>query len=194
MLMADTFAIVFSIIGFLLALQGLWLLCYGLWPARVQAALPRVTQNRIKSVLLGIPVTLVMVLATAIFGGAGGPGGQTIAFGIVCVWVLYSSIGVASLAMQIGGQLSAGRESSPWRTIVRGGTALELAFLFPILGWFLLLPLAHILGCGAVSLSFFRRRKPAAAAAPASEAQLPIAPAPRAEAFRQDRQPVEAVS
>jgi hypothetical protein len=32
---------------------------------------------------------------------------------------------------------------------VRGGVVLELAFLFPIVGWFIVLPLALILGAGA---------------------------------------------
>jgi hypothetical protein len=45
----------------------------------------------------------------------------------------------------------------PWRATLRGGVALGLASLLPILGWFVILPAAVIIGGGANLLSFARR-------------------------------------
>jgi len=52
----------------------------------------------------------------------------------------------------------------PWRATVRGGVALELTYLVPIIGWFGVLPASMILGAGAMTMSLFKRdRAPGAA-------------------------------
>jgi hypothetical protein len=45
---------------------------------------------------------------------------------------------------------------APWRVTLRGGAALGLAFLLPILGWFVILPMSMTVGCGASFLSLLR--------------------------------------
>ncbi len=44
------------------------------------------------------------------------------------------------------------------RATLRGGIALELAWLTPVPGWVALLPISIIVGTGAATLSFFRPR------------------------------------
>ena len=66
MLMADTMAIFLVVLGFMLALPGLWLLCRGLWPNRVNRAALTCGRSLYKPFLVGLPVTLgALILAFA---------------------------------------------------------------------------------------------------------------------------------
>jgi hypothetical protein len=52
---------------------------------------------------------------------------------------------------------------------------LELSYLLPILGWFLILPLSVIIGAGSASLALIGlRRAGASATAPPSPAEYPV--------------------
>jgi hypothetical protein len=157
MLMADTMSIFFVILGMLLAFSGLWLLCRGLWPQAVEAAAARCAKRVWPYFLAGIPLTLVMlVLARALF--ALGPVGKFAAVAVVCFYMLQAHTGVSGLATAIGRRLpSPLDEHSPWRATLRGGIALELTYLLPILGWFVVLPASIIIGTGAVNVALLSR-------------------------------------
>jgi hypothetical protein len=174
MIMADTVAIALSIIGFLLSLQGLWLVSAALWPRRVRLAAGRCEVNAIRSFFVGVVVTTIMVVVTTIAGKAMGAVGQVIAWAIVSLYTVYANVGVAGLATHVGRRLpSPADERMPWRATIRGGVALELMFLIPIVGWVVLLPISIIIGSGAATLTFFGRTSRAAEVAP----PLPAAPA-----------------
>jgi hypothetical protein len=153
MLMADTVAILLAVVGFLLSLQGLWLFCRALWPNKVIASATRCGRNPVKSLLAGIVVTLLMMLATVLAGQVPGPG-QILAFGIVSLYVVFSGIGVAGLATHMGQRLSSPTDDRrPWAATVRGGVVLELAYVVPIVGWFVILPASVVMGAGAATLA-----------------------------------------
>ena len=77
----------------------------------------------------------------------GGPLGVTI--GVISLFVLFASTGVAGLATTIGHRLPSPADADrPWKATIRGGIVLELAYLVPFLGWFVLLPGSLILGAG----------------------------------------------
>jgi len=157
MLMADTMSIFFVILGMLLAFSGLWLLCRGLWPQAVEAAAARCAKRVWPYFLAGIPLTLVMlVLARALF--VLGPVGKFAAVAVVCFYMIQAHTGVSGLATAIGRRLpSPLDEHSPWRATLRGGIALELTYLLPILGWFVVLPASMIIGTGAVNVALLSR-------------------------------------
>jgi len=157
MLMADTMSIFFVILGMLLAFSGLWLLCRGLWPQAVEAAAARCAKRVWPYFLAGIPLTLVMiVLARALF--VLGPVGKFAAVAVVCLYMLQAHTGVSGLATAIGRRLpSPLDEHSPWRATLRGGIALELTYLLPILGWFVVLPASIIIGTGAINVALLSR-------------------------------------
>ena len=157
MLLADIFSIALSIVGFLLSLQGLWMLSVALWPARVHSARLRVHRNSIASFLLGLLIILVVLILAIATARAGGAPGQFFAFALGSAFVVYANVGVAGLATHIGQRLPSPADSQrPWRATVRGGVALELAYLVPIVGWLGLLPISLILGAGANTLGFFK--------------------------------------
>jgi hypothetical protein len=159
MLMADTMAIFFVILGLLLAFPGLWVLCRGLWPRAVAGGAAVCGKGLLKPFLAGLPLTAVMIFAAAVLSNLS-PAGKIAAAATVCLYLMIANCGVAGLVTVVGERLAgpSGNLDSqqPWRATLRGGVALGLASLLPILGWFVILPAALIIGCGANLLSSLR--------------------------------------
>lgn len=156
MFLANVIGIALFIIGLLLSLQGLWLLCRALWPNRVRKTADRCQHGRIAALLLGVPITVVVLgIAGAISRRGGGPG--HIVGGIIFTsFLVYASTGMSGFVTFVGERLaSPGDALRPWWTTVRGGAAVELAALFPVIGWLILLPVLIMVGVGAITLSFF---------------------------------------
>jgi hypothetical protein len=156
MLMADTMAIFFIILGFMLAFPGLWLLCRGLWPAMVNQAAARSNHGLWISFLVGLPPTAIVAFGVAILFNLG-PVAKVLAIALFCVYMVYAHTGVAGLATSVGQRLASRvDEEQPWRATLRGGIVLELTYLLPILGWFVILPVSIVVGCGAATRSIFK--------------------------------------
>ena len=163
MSMADLFTWVFLIIGFLLSLQGLWLVSYALWPNRVTAAAGRCGRNGVKCFLIGLPITASVVVLTAAGSQSPGQGGRIAGWALACLYLFYANVGAAGFVTHIGQRLTSPVDGqSPWRATVRGGIALELAYLVPVFGLLVIFPLSMVIGCGATTLSFFRPRRSSA--------------------------------
>jgi hypothetical protein len=159
MLMADTMSIFFVILGMLLAFSGLWLMNRGLWPKAVEAAAERCAKRIWPYFLAGIPLTLLTIVLTRLLFLLG-PAGKIAGLAVVCFYLLQANIGVSGLATAIGRRLpSAIDGQSPWRTTLRGGIALVLTYLFPIVGWFVVLPSSIIIGTGAINVALLSRLK-----------------------------------
>ncbi len=162
MLMADTMAIFFVILGLLFAFPGLWLLCRGLWPQTVANATEVCQRGLIKPLLLGLPITVVIIFISVILGKLG-PAGKIGAIALVCIFLMSAGTGVSGLVTCIGGRLASDSDAGrTWRATLRGGIVLELSYLLPILGWFIVLPVSFMIGCGAnliASLSSYSIRK-----------------------------------
>lgn len=196
---ADVTSIFFAILGFLLSLQGLWLSCRALWPNKVIASATRCGRNPLKSLLAGVIVTLAMIVGSAVVAKAGAPG-QVLAFAWVSVYVVFSGVGVAGLATHMGQRLSSPADDRrPWAATVRGGVVLELAYLVPVVGWFVILPASMVLGAGAATLTLLWPRTVRVAAAPlpttmpttaaTAGGYAPPLPAPYAPAGRAQQAP-----
>jgi len=177
MLMADTMAIFFAVLGLLLAFPGLWLLCRGLWPRAVIDAAAICGKGLIKPFVAGLPVTVAMIFAVAVLSNFGSAG-KIAAVAVVCLYMTIANCGVAGLVTVVGERLASPVDSQqPWRATLRGGAALGLASLLPILGWFVIFPASVIVGCGASLISLLR----AFAAAPVLPGQAVADPAETAE-------------
>jgi len=158
--MADTMSIFFVILGMMLAFSGLWLLCRGLWPEAVAAAADRCDKRLWSSFLAGVPITIMMIAVTIILFNVLGPVGKIAGLGVVCLYMLQAHTGVSGLATSIGRRLAAPHdEQRPWRSTLRGGVVLELAYLLPFLGWFVILPASIIIGSGAANLGLLSKLK-----------------------------------
>jgi hypothetical protein len=145
MLMADTLAIFLSVLGMLIACPALWLLCRGLWPDLVDFSKVDCSVTLFKPFLVGLPLTIA-----AIFGG----------LALICLFITYAGSGVAGLATVIGERLPSPVDAQcPWKATIRGGIILELSYILPILGWFVLLPISIVIGAGATTRALIKSRK-----------------------------------
>lgn len=155
MIVADVLAITFTFIGFFITLTAVWLLFGALWPNVVSRAQDRCHRSPFKAFFAGIGVTALFTLLIVGLGGLNVPAlaGLASAFAIG-----YSLLGLAGLARFVGTRLPSSIDTAnPWRVLLRGSIVLELTFLFPILGWLMIFPMALILGCGAATLALFSR-------------------------------------
>lgn len=150
MLLADTMAIFFVVIGFLIAFPSLWLLCSGLWPGFIDETSKAVQNGVIKSFLIGIPITALSVVAIGVVGKLPASFGQIGGILTFSALLFYAEAGVAGLARVLGKRLFALESSQDnWRAVIKGGAVLVLSYLLPLLGWFLILPASLIIGAGS---------------------------------------------
>jgi hypothetical protein len=178
MLMADTMAIFFVILGMMLAFPGLWLLSRGLWPERVTDAAATCSKGLIKPFLVGLPSTVITILAAIVLSNLFGPGGKLAAVGLACFYMVLAHAGIAGFATCIGERLASPADiERPWKATLRGGIVLELSFLLPILGWFVILPVSIIIGCGSALLSLLKFKRRTTATAPSMLSQSTMPPA-----------------
>lgn len=152
MMLADTMAIFFVILGLLLAFPSMWLLARALWPNLVLQASEDLGNGLWKSFLTGLPMGVVAFFTFAVLADqkAGGPANFT-AIMIACLFLMFASAGVSGLATRIGERLlaSSSEMKPPWKATLRGGTVLGLSYLLPFVGWFLVLPVSVVIGAGA---------------------------------------------
>jgi hypothetical protein len=174
MIMADVLKIVLLIVGALIVLVSYWLAAVSLAPTLVARARRRYESRALRTttigLLVGAPIT---ALGIGLLTRAGVPLARLAGVVILSVVVIAALIGSAGLCDRIGAGLpSADDERHPWRRVLRGGIVLALLLLFPVVGWFIVLPLTLASGLGA-TLSTVRRRD-------SSVARTPITPIPGA--------------
>jgi hypothetical protein len=163
MMLADTIGIFLFLVGVLIAFPALWLLSLGLWTRAVTACAERNSRGLIKSFFVGLPIIVVNIVIMGLLGKLPGPVGQLSPLLDLSVLFLYSSVGVAGLATMLGSRLPSPADAErPWKATLRGGIVLVLSFLFPILGWFLVLPFSLVIGCGTLTRVLLVRGKPKA--------------------------------
>lgn len=167
MIVADVLAITFTFIGFFITLAAVWLLFGAFWPNVVGRAHERCQKNPYKTFLIGLLVAAVLIAGIAGLAAVAPP--LSLVFSAFAIG--YSLLGLSGLARFVGTRLPSSIDTtSPWRVHLRGSIVLELTFLFPILGWVMIFPMALILGCGAATLAIFSRRSaPVATPLPSRE-------------------------
>lgn len=159
MLFADTFKILLIALSLIIAYPAFWLVARALWPNKVRQASEKTANQSLKCFLWGvIPTTITMTFGIALLQ-AGGPvaflGGLVLGIGF-----LFSQVGVAGLATLIGERLGKeGEDISAFRVTGRGGIALVMTFLFPIIGWVLLPLITIVIGFGAMLRTIFSKKR-----------------------------------
>ena len=84
------------------------------------------------------------------------PWGGFQALGIAAIFLLMAitSLGAAGLAGLMGQRLQTlGLNASDAGATVRGAVAMELAAVFPIIGWFIFIPVAFVISLGATAFA-----------------------------------------
>lgn len=156
--MADVYAVFGTLLALGIVFPGLLLTWWLLFPVSVEHARARMAitpwrclgMGVLGSFAFGFPIALLLGLPL-------GPAkflGSVLLFGGLAL----ASVGAAGLAAVMGDRLAgqSGGKLTPAGGLVRGALALELAAAFPLIGWFLVIPLVAVSGLGAACFALLR--------------------------------------
>ncbi len=150
MIMADVFAVFSTLLALGIALPGLLLTWQLLLPKIVERAEKRLTQTPWLCFFVGGGFLLAYLIPVIILFNLPWGGFQGLGFIATLALLAIISLGTAGLAGLMGQRLSGlGLELSPAGATIRGAVALELAAVFPLIGWFVFIPVALLLSLGA---------------------------------------------
>jgi hypothetical protein len=155
----------FLTVAFYFVFLSHWLVAASLFPDYVGKCEYRYSRPIITT-LVGLLFTVVPISIGLVIANVAPPFLKWIGILITTVPILAGLMGTAGLAQRIGrGMPAPVDDQQPWRRVLRGGTALALTFLLPILGQLIVIPLVVASGVGASVLTWFAR-KPTSAPTP----------------------------
>ena len=168
--MADITAIFFILLVIGVAYPALLTAWWLLFPAPVERARLRLERTPWQSFWLGgiaLAVVIIPILALLAmpFGFA-----KLLGWILIALVLAFSGFGAAGLAARIGERLGRLSSLSTAAAFVRAAIVLELASFFPVIGWFIVFPLATVTCLGASAfalLHWLPKPAPGAEAAPA---------------------------
>lgn len=154
--MADISAIFGTLLIFGIAFPGLLTAWWLLFPATVERAQARLDNTPWQCFWFGGILTAAVVIPTVIllvlpFGPA-----KFLGWTLIVLTLSISSLGSAGIAAKMGQRLAKQSTASPAAAFVRGAIALELAVIFPLLGWLLVFPLTLVTALGATGFALLR--------------------------------------
>lgn len=176
MILADVVAVIASLVGLLLAVPAVFLVARGVVPRIAEQCEGRFVRTPWLALLVGLPLQIpLLVPGLVLINVAPGPG-KAVGFLWLGAAVGIALVGAGGLAARIGRHLRGPADDRrPWLGTVKGGLVLTLASGIPILGWFLILPLALIAGSGAAVLGTLFRLKERHSSGESAEATTPAA-------------------
>jgi hypothetical protein len=143
-------------VGFLVAFPALWLTWRALAPGWIAASERAVRFRPILTVAVGVLVGGAWFLVS--FGLSAAPPALAKFLGALGFMFLglYGMAGISAFAANLGRNLPSPADlDRPWKATLRGGIPLELTWVLPVVGWFILLPLSLVVGVGAATLGLF---------------------------------------
>ena len=152
--MADVYTVTFILIGILLSLPAFLVGLNLLLPQVTKRAQTRLTQTPGRCFLLGVPVTAAFALWITIISQVSFGPIQATAYVAAIVGMGVGTIGAAGLTRLLAHRLHDISDTAPELThLLRGAVIYELACLFPIVGWFLFIPLMGVTLVGAATFA-----------------------------------------
>ncbi len=180
--LGSTLFVTSLLVGLFVSMTAYFLLVRAVWPRFAERVTLRWQQHPVRSFFLGLPIGVVLFGASA--GLLNLPGGaKGIGFVAASLTAGFTLAGMSGLAGRIGAGLAKPNdEGSEWRQTLRGGVVLVISCLMPLLGWFLIFPIALVGGVGAAAQALFSKSKAPARADLAPHLQ--VIPAAHAEQQR----------
>ena len=151
MIVADILMWFLLIMGTYVVFISYWLAAQALFPELTDRCRQRIKAAPWKHALIGLAWTIPTAAAGVALLNVPNPLLKFLGATIVLLLILAGLIGSSALAAQIGfGLAQPSDQTQPWRRVLRGGMVLGLTFVFPLIGWFLILPLSLVIGVGAL--------------------------------------------
>ena len=170
--MADVYAVFGTLLALGIAFPGMLIAWWLLFPATVGRARQQVSAAPWRCFGLGAGVIVLVSLPVVILMALPSGPARFIGFILIFVTLAFGSLGAAGVSAEMGARLNerAGGSHSQAGAFVRAAVALELAAAFPVIGWFMVIPLTIITAVGAAAWSILPRRPTAGADLPGETA------------------------
>jgi len=141
-------------------------------PALVARSAERIERRPGRSLGIGLLLLLAILISAGAFLKVPSPFARLAGIGAILLGLSLAVLGGAGMAAALGRRLrGADPRALNIREMLRGVFLLESAVLFPIVGWFVVLPAALLVALGAgLGATFRPGSSPVAAAAPAAGA------------------------
>lgn len=142
------------------ALLTSWWLLY---PERVEQARLTISEKPKKSFGMGLLAGLIAALPAVILFNLPSQFTQVLGW----IWLVLvlgaASLGAAGIVAEIGLRLNWRNDGSfqSLGAFLRGALIWELAAVFPIIGWFLVIPVGTLISLGGAVSTIFRKKSPA---------------------------------
>lgn len=148
--MTDVYAIFGTLLALGIAFPGMLTAWWLLFPNLVDRASQRADQTPGRSLGLGVLTTLALAIPAAVLLSLPLGAAKFLGFVLIAAGLVFASVGAAGLAAAMGQRWHerAGDGARRTGSFVRAAVALELAAAFPILGWFMVIPITTLVGLG----------------------------------------------
>ena len=159
--MADMYAIFGSLILVGLSYPSLLAIWWLLFPERVEKARLRITDQPKKSFGMGLLYSLVSAVPAVILFSLPSQFTQVLGWIWIVIVLGSASLGAAGIAAEVGLRLNWKNDGSyqSLGAFLRGAVLWELASVFPVIGWLLIIPIGTITALGgAVPFIFIKKR------------------------------------
>jgi hypothetical protein len=169
MIVADILMWFLLIMGTYVIFISYWLAAHALFPELTDRCRQRIKNAPVRQALIGLAWTIPCAAGGIALLNLPNPLLKFLGATVVLLLILAGLIGSSALAAQIGyGLANPSDQAQPWRRVLRGGMVLGLTFVFPLIGWLLILPLSLVIGIGALfaSLPGSASRRPTAVLEP----------------------------
>lgn len=156
--MADVYAVFGTLLALGIAFPGLLTGSWLVFPDTVDRAGARITTTPLRSFFLGVGGVILTAIVVTLLNAM--PFGLTKFLGVLLTFAAFgvATVGAAALAVHLGDRLR--DHGAPTLTragaVVRGAVVLELAAVFPLVGWFLVIPAVLLMGFGAGIFALLR--------------------------------------
>jgi hypothetical protein len=172
--MADVYAVFGTLLALGIVFPGMLTAWWLLFPAVVDRAGSRIASTPWRSLGLGLLCTLALTIPIGVLlalpvGGAKLVG--AVLLGLALVFASLGAAGVAAVMGKVWQERSEGKASGG-ATFVRGAVALELAAAFPLLGWFVVIPITTLVGFGGAAFAALNWMPPVGADQASPEAVM----------------------
>lgn len=151
--MADMIALFGSLLVLGITFPSLLATWWLLFPATVDRARLRLEQTPWRCfwfggiLLAGLTIPIVILLLLPY-----GPS-KFIGWSLIVLALSISSLGAAGIASKMGERIGQTSSAGPAASFLRGALLLELGVFFPVIGWFIAMPLLMVVSLGATGFA-----------------------------------------
>lgn len=150
MIMADVFKILFLILGALICTVSYWLMFSALFGPTVARAQQALETRPWRTFFTGALTAVPMILLGIVMASNGAGPIKLLGVTLLMALVTAALFGSTGLVWMVGRGLGNPQIPSHNGALVfRGGSVVSIACVFPLVGWFLVLPAVLIVGFGA---------------------------------------------